>query len=447
MIETIVAIGSPPGRGRRGLIRVDGSAKGVAAVVDGWCGPGMADTLAPRTMIRVRLIEPALPGMALRFAAGASYTGHDAAELQVVGHPALLDGLVQRALAAGARAAEPGEFTYRAFVNGRLSLTQAEGVAATIAASTTAQLRAADRIRHDALGRAAREVVDDVGAALALVEAGIDFTDQEDVVAIAPEDLRGRLGAAIDRLKDLTRGVAMWPTRDGSPRVVIVGPPSSGKSTLFNALLGRARAVTDGLPGTTRDAIAERCVIETDDGRTAEVELIDTAGLDDATALAEGGLLDRAAQAATRRAIESADVLVRVRDGDSPTQPPAYPLPEGTGTDVIDVTSKADLRDTGEPLHVSATTGLRLAALRQAIVDAVGSGVTATGEAAAALPAHAAAVATAVEHLDAAKSGAGADELIAGEMRAALDALARLGGELTPDDVIGRVFSAFCVGK
>ncbi|MEM9253220.1 MAG: GTPase [Planctomycetota bacterium] len=445
--ETIVAVGSPPGRGWRGLIRVDGSAEGVASVIDGWCGAGTAEGLPVRVMTKVRLIEPALPALALRFAAGASYTGHDAAELQVVGHPAVLESLVERAIASGARAAEPGEFTYRAYVNGRLSLTQAEGVAATIEASNAAQLRAAERLRGDALGRLAREVVDEVGTALALVEAGIDFTDQENVVAIEADDLRGRLASAIDRLSGVIDGAAAWPSGEAVTRVAIVGPPSSGKSTLFNALLGRDRAVVDATPGTTRDAIAERCVIEAGDGRAVDVELIDTAGLDEAAALTTAGVLDRAAQAATRRVIGSADVVVRVRDGESPTPTLPNPLPKGEGARVIEVKSKADLRDTGEPLHVSAATGLRMAALREAIVDAAGAGVTASGEAGLALPAHAAAIGEAVDRLAAAQAGIGHDEVVAGEMRAALDALARLGGELTPDDVIGRVFSAFCVGK
>jgi tRNA modification GTPase len=452
--DTIVAIASPPGRGWRGLVRVDGRAEGVGGVIDRWCGAGTWHGLAEREAARVVLSGVGVPAMAVRFARGASYTGNASAEVQAVGHPAVPTWLVESAVASGAaRLAEPGEFTYRAFRNGRLSLSAAEGVAATIAADNAAQLRAADRLRHDALGVAAGAVVDELGTLLALVEAGIDFTDQEDVVAIEPTALRRRVRAMDATLAELADGAGVWGPageREGTPRVVIVGPPSSGKSTLFNALLGRRRALVDALPGTTRDAIAERCMIEAGNARWATVELIDTAGLDEAMTLATAGLLDRAAQAATRRALDRADLVIRVRDATAGEgggdREPCSRLGQAEAA-MIEVTSKADLRDTGEALCVSAATGLRMDALRSAIVAAVGGATTTGGAAAVALPAHAAAIERARQRLAQAIELAEAEERVAGELRAALDELARLGGELTPDDVVGRVFASFCVGK
>jgi len=437
--DTIAAVSSPPGRSYRGLIRLSGAAS-LDCFNTILAGPARDD--ASHTLQTVRLADPPIPALLTHFRGPRSYTGEDVVELQTPGSAALLERLLQQLTAAGARLAEPGEFTFRAYVHGRLDLTRAEGVAATISAESDAQLNAARLLRDGRLADVSRTLVDELGQALALVEAGIDFVDQEDVVPITAGDLRQRVTGMHQELEALLRRSRSWGALDALPRVVLVGPPSCGKSTLFNALLGHERAVIHDLPGTTRDVLAEPMTLPGRHG-AVEVMLVDVAGLDAAEAM-----LDRAAQTAARRAIDAADLLLLL--GDPPTS-----LPEHTPT--LRLEPKADVVDPrGVGLPVSAVTGLNLDALRTRIAQQIGQrGVSAAGDALALQPRHEAALRAARDQLDAAgnllahetNDALAAPELVAGRLRAALDALASLGGELTPDDVIGKVFATFCVGK
>ena len=408
-----------------------------------------------RVLTPVRLQSPPLPALLLRFAAPHSYTGEDAAELQVPGNAALLDRLLHQAVGAedvDVRLAEPGEFTFRAYTAGKLDLTQAEGVAATINATSDSQLRAASLLRRGRLGDAANGLVETLGTLLALVEAGIDFTDQEDVVPIAPRELDNRLADAQARLEHVLTHSRPWGAIESLPRVVLVGPPSAGKSTLFNALLRRERAVIDPAPGTTRDAIAEPLRLTDSRGQAAEVMLVDIAGLDDPTTA-----LDRAAQEAAANAIRHADLLLLVQDkANTDVSPPISDAP------TLHLRTKADLAtdapQTDEPgsLRVSAKTGLGLDALRAAIAQAMRDrSVSIASDLLALQPRHEKSLRAALQHITSTRSQldhAPADrlpeiELLADGLRAALDTLAALGGRLTPDEVIGRVFATFCVGK
>ena len=449
--DTIVAVSSPPGRSPRGLIRISGP--GVPQVLDNLI---IDSACEPRTLTPVRLREPEIPALLLRFESPASYTGDGLAELQLPGNAALLDQILHQAVrtpGANARLADPGEFTFRAYTAGKLDLTQAEGVGATISAVSDSQLAAASLLRQGKLGQTAETLVDQLGSLLALVEAGIDFTDQEDVTPIAPEVLAEKIEALAHELDTLLSRSRSWGAIESLPRVVLVGPPSAGKSTLFNALLGKERAVIDPTPGTTRDALAEPLQLTDKDGRRVEVMLVDLAGLDDT--LNEHALQpDHDAQRVVRKTVEQADLLLRVSDDAGQWVKLLTSVP------TIDVLSKCD-RGTegpasGDAVRVSAHTGAGLDKLSTSIIRALaGQAVSIRADQLALQPRHEQAIreaAVALQQTRGLLNASTADrlpgiELLAGTMRSALDALASLGGRLTPDEVIGRVFATFCVGK
>ncbi|MEM8739536.1 MAG: GTPase [Planctomycetota bacterium] len=462
--DTIVAVSSPPGRSARGLVRLDGphAFAVVAHLVDHPPDPP-PHTARPAALRHPDL--PPLPVLLTRFPGPRSYTGHDVAELQLPGHPALLDRVLQAALGhPPLRLAEPGEFTFRAYTAGKLDLTRAEGVAATIHAVSDSQLAAAAALRHGQLARFAAGRVDRVGRLLALVEAGIDFVDQEDVVPIPPRELAAALTEELRELEKLLARSRAWGAVEALPRVVLLGPPSAGKSTLFNALLGQPRAVTHPAPGTTRDVLEEPLQLNPlptsgrGDAPSREVMLVDLAGLDDAATA-----LDRDVQQRVRDAVDRADLILHVRPAAGPADAARAPLALPAAAPVLRVYTKADRVASfsappgpdADAVCVSAHTGRGLPALRAAILHHLGDrAVSLRADLLALQPRHHAALTAAREALQDARRqtdpGApalGAVELVAGRLRDALDHLAGLGGELTPDDVIGRVFSTFCVGK
>lgn len=438
--QTIVAVSSAPGQSLRGLIRLSGP-RSWDILRD------LGATLPPARQLTPTLINYGshqLPCLILGFRGPASYTGQDLVELQVPGNPALLDQLIHRIIAQGARMAEPGEFTFTAYLGGKLDLTQAEGIAATIHATSQAQLQAARLLRQGNLGQFSHQVVQELATALALVEAGIDFTDQDDVVAITPAQLLERLGSIHKRLDELVRNSRSWGALEALPRVVLVGPPSSGKSTLFNTLLGHQRAVTHESHGTTRDILTESMILKRSDGSRVEFMLMDIAGLDDAA-----NALDDDIQQAAKQAIEQADVIIHhgnVEDAD-------HIIRVAPKADVLDHTINID----DDILPISAQTGLGIDQLKDEILTKLGDrGVSIQAEKLALQPRHEMALKQAIEAIgdaiqqvkpQAQKPALDDLELVASQLRFALDELASLGGEMTPDDIIGHVFSTFCVGK
>lgn len=419
--DTIAACATTLTPGARAMIRVSGP--GVRALSAVRLGLDRFERGCVVT--RLTLGMHSLRVTAICYEGPASFTGEDVLEIILPGNPIL----IERVLGSleGVRPAGPGEFSARAYLNAKLTLEQAEGVAHSITAESDAELAVASDLLAGRRGGMYRGWTDRLATLLALTEAGIDFTDQEDVVVIRPEALVEGLVAIRGELASELGASVGSAAREALPRVALVGAPSAGKSTLFNALLGERRSVTHASPGTTRDVIAERLVVD----RSA-VELLDLPGLD-----ADARGLDARSQDAAMKAAHDADLRLYC----DPTGRFDRPFPAPT----IRVRTKADL---GPPenagfadLSVSAVEGVHLPSLCRAIAD------HATVQAPGVPPRHAAAFRVAHEHLSTAIARGTPDEVTAGAMRAALDALASLTGDVSPDDVIGRIFASFCVGK
>lgn len=479
--DIILAVASPRGRSLRGIVRMSGP--GTIDLLGSCVRDEQGRPLQRRGIHRARLNSNnhSLPVLALLMPGPHSYTGEDSAELQMPGNPVLLERVIDTLIEAAAllhlhaHRAEGGEFTARAFLNGRISLTQAEGVAATITALSDAELRAAGMLRSGSLGKLAHKLADNLAAALALVEAGIDFTDQEDVVAITPADLHERLVHLEQQLRrQLDRAVGMEQL-EAIPWVVLTGPPNAGKSTLFNALLGRERAVVSDVAGTTRDVLTEPLRISTEHGE-AEVMLVDLAGTEHVDPLADAETLEPQMQRAAREASSRAELVLECTAADTGTaalraarhEPGTAALRaapyESRGSEsrstTIRVLTKCELsRETASEWNVtvSAHTGEGLDQLRSMIaLHLADRAVSLAADVFALTPRHEAALRSAHANIsDACELVAGMrddrslaePELVAAAMRSALNDLAGLAGDITPDDVLGRVFATFCVGK
>ncbi|MEL6496989.1 MAG: GTPase [Planctomycetota bacterium] len=417
---TIAARASSVGTGDRAVIRLSGSLDTIEHLF----APMPASRGVVRTMLDLGRVR--LPCVALRFVAPKSYTGEDGLELLIPGGPAIIDRVMQTLLACeGVRPAEPGEFSARAYVAGKLTLDEARGVEATIAASNQAQLVAADRLLSGELGRAARRWAERITHLLALVEAGIDFTDQEDVTAIESDALAGELGSLRAEIASELGADRGSERRAGVPMVVLVGPASAGKSTLFNALLGRRRAITHAEPGTTRDALAEPLTLP----GGIEIELVDLPGLD-------GSAGARLAQ----ERIESADVVLACDEFGT--------FDPHSDDRTIRVRTKADRAstvETGNALPVCGLSGEGLADVKRAIASACRSLAGDDGSLPTSVAARLRGCVDAVT--DANAMAHGDAELIADRLRLALDELGAITGRVDPDAVLGRVFASFCVGK
>lgn len=435
--DTIAAVASAVGQGARMIVRLSGPqalqlASHLASPPD-----------APVSFTRLRIDDVQVCGWIYIFLAPRSYTGEETIEFHLPGNPLLARMALDELIRLGARHADPGEFTARAYFNGRIDLSQAEGVASIIAANGESELRAARQLLAGELARRVKPALDSLAEMLALVEVGIDFSE-EDVAILSPEKIVERLNAIEQILDRLMQDSPRLERLHHTPQFVLIGRPNAGKSTLLNAMAGEDRAVVSPQAGTTRDALSADVMVD-----RGMIRIIDVAGLEEVSTSAVDDEISRQMHQRALSQLDSADFVILVRDVTDPRHAfPTHRVPD------IRIASKIDLIPAGtleipeheNSLSVSAHTGENLPVLIRRL-DELAFGSNASGI--LALNArHLAAIADTRAALSRAREQAdrGA-ELLAAELRDALDALGAIVGRVTPDDVLGRVFSAFCIGK
>lgn len=443
--DTIAAIATPPGRGGIAVLRLSGpAAMALAAHVAG--------TLPAPRHASLRLLRDAAGevidnALVLPFPGPRSFTGEDVVEFQLHGSPVIADLLLERLISLGAREAGPGEFTRRAFMNGRLDLAQAEAVADLVASASTAAARAALRSLEGEFSAAVHGLVEALTLLRVRLEAGLDFPEEgldaftDPALAGELQDLLGRLAvlrAAADRGRVLRDGLTL----------VIAGAPNAGKSSLLNRLAGYEAAIVTDMPGTTRDLVREDILI---DGMP--VRVVDTAGLRDSADHVEAEGIRRA-----RDAMRRADLVLLVEDCSKTGEPKAeLALPDDVP--VLRVRNKIDLaglapgeaRDSAgnDVLRLSALTGAGIELLRERLKALAGYADGAEGSFAARRR-HLDALdraAVRLQEAGALLAGGRAVELAAEELRLTQAALAEITGAFTTEDLLGRIFSEFCIGK
>lgn len=454
--DTIVAISTPPGRGGIGIVRLSGpEAASIAAQLVSLRQPlehgraRLADVLnAAGNEAGLDVSERIDEALVTWFAAPNSYTAEDVVEIAAHGSPVVLDLLLRRALGMGARLAEAGEFTQRAFLAGKIDLTQAEAVRDLIEAQTLAQVRQAASQMGGALSRRVGPVKQGLVELIALLEAGIDFA--EDDVDVAPQaEIARRIGELTPPLTALEASFGRGRIVHDGLTLAIVGRPNAGKSSLFNRLVERERAIVTATPGTTRDTVTERISL---DG--IPLELVDTAGLRDSLEEAE-----QLGIARSREALADAALVLVVLDATQPLNDEEHRLLKAVeGRPAVVAVNKSDLGGMGETseevegvgvLRTSALTGEGIPALRERIL-ALATGGAASEPGMLTSLRHHQAITTALSALgDAAQANAKSipHEMILLDLYRALWALDSLTGQTTSDDILNLIFSTFCIGK
>jgi tRNA modification GTPase len=461
--DPIVAIATALGRAGIGVVRVSGPR--IDAIVSGLLGPARAEQLRPRHAAHARFLDAdgrvIDDGIAIFYRAPHSYTGQDVLELQGHGGPAVQRMLLSRCLEAGralgARLAEPGEFTRRAFLNDRLDLAQAEAVADLIDASTEAAVRSANRSLAGEFSRDLAHLTTELTQARALIEATLDFPE-EDLEDLGARDVRERVAGLQQAVAEVMRRARLGAVLRDGLRVALVGAPNVGKSSLLNALAGQDVAIVTAHPGTTRDRI-ERSI----DIGGLVLNVTDTAGL-----RATGDEVERLGIDRTLDAVSEADIVLELVDatttggrdpllGSSSAPGADWRQRVGAHAARILVINKVDLSGETpglreERLYLSAKTGAGLDSLRAELLRRAGWERAPSDEGVyLARARHLDAIARTQSYLqqaaDQLRDGALRPELAAEELRLAGLALGEITGQVSADDVLGEIFSRFCIGK
>jgi tRNA modification GTPase len=455
--DTIAAISTPPGRGGIGIVRLSGPQAAFIAVrllrlrePLEHARARLADVLDSESNTETQLESARIDeAVVTYFAAPSSYTSDDLVEIAAHGSPVVLDLLLRRSLALGARLAEPGEFTQRAFLSGRIDLTQAEAVRDLIEAQTLTQARQAASQMGGALSRRVAPVKEALVELVALLEAGIDFAEDDVEVTPAAEIAR-RIGEITSPLTALEASFARGRIVHDGLTLAIVGRPNAGKSSLFNCLVERERAIVTSTPGTTRDTVSERISLA-----GIPLELVDTAGLREAHDVAE-----QLGIARSREALADAGLVLIVLDATEPLNEEEHSLLAAVeGRPALVALNKSDLLGSATPppsltdsvpaIATSALTGDGVPELRRRILQLASGGASSESGMLTSLRHHRA-VTTALAALgDAKRANAEAipHEMILLDLYRALWALDSLTGQTTADDILNLIFSTFCIGK
>jgi len=468
--ETIAAVCSPPGGAARGIVRLSGPgvidclkrvfrsepdqrAHGATRSLPeaGPLGPAAQLPLPRRATVVDGSIQldghgRRLPCELYLWPAGKSYTGQMTAEIHTLGSPPLLEALLQRLFQAGARLAEPGEFTLRAFLCNRIDLTQAEAVLGVIDAATPRQFQVALNQLAGGLARPLRRLRDCLLDLLADLEAGLDFAD-EDLELLGPGQIQRQLAEAAETVAALRDQMARRGVASPTSRVAIIGWPNTGKSSLFNALLGRAGAIVSDQAGTTRDYLTAELDL---DG--VRVVLVDTAGVEPASRLDP---VTGAAQAAGAEQAATAQLRLLCIDSTRPLNGWERAELRLRQADRLIVLTKCDLPPgtdfQGPAVATSSLTGHGLQSLwgriREAAVLASGPQADVVAATARRCTHSLRLAAACLDRAAALAREGGADELVASEIRVALDELGQVVGAVYTEDLLDRVFSRFCIGK
>jgi tRNA modification GTPase len=441
--DNIAAVATAPGRGGIGIVRISGRELGsIATSILGKIPTPRKVAYASFKDEEGAIIDQ---GLALFFPAPHSYTGEDVLELQGHGGPAVLQLILQRCLDLGARLALPGEFTQRAFLNDKLDLAQAESVADLIDATTGQAARSAMRSLLGEFSTVIHQLVAQLIELRMLVEAMLDFPEEE--LELPDVTLRDSRLASIRSDVNKTLALAQQGSllREGA-HVVLIGQPNVGKSSLLNCLSGEDVALVSEVPGTTRDVIRQSIQIS-----GIPLHIIDTAGLRDAQDTVELMGIAR-----TRTTIQKADVILLMIDGtqgmSEEDKKIADELPASTPRlyiynkiDLLDETARIEQRDGKDFTYISAKTGEGIDLLRSKLLALIGwhqeAGVFMARER------HVRALLLAQQHLASASLQGGRAEFFAEELRLAQDALNKITGEFSSDDLLGEIFSRFCIGK